>query len=604
MKTRLSQILSGALLLTSALVHAEDFNGQLAQSMPPPLILPSFTVTDAKVVDVFRMLGEVGEVNIVVSSAAGERRVTLGLRKVTADQIIDAACAATGLVTRAEDGIIQVLTLEEYLARIGSASSRGFETRVFSVLFPNAELVGEQIEALYQDRVTLTVSTDFGDIEKASSSSSNSDSNSNANNNSNSSNNENTSGNQSSSVTVARLATQDEVRSGERTGVVSTIRGDSQPASTGTLVDLPILVSVNAPNNLIVVRSADRDALDDIARLIIEVDRPTPQVLLEMKVLQVSLTNGERTAFEFGMAQGSPQTAIPDGQPANPLVPSAPTAPTNVGALLAQPFQGGSVVYQYMNDTVRLRLEALATEGRLVSVGSPMLLCANNRMAELFIGEERQLVTGFSGGQSSQNSNTTLVSGVVPIVEEREIGQLLRIMPRINEDRTVSLLIDSESSQVVVGGALIPIQIGNQLVEQPVDTVNTSRIKATVIAKDQLAVALGGLIREEQSTNQTKVPWLGDIPILGWLFQDNSSSTRRTELIVIITPRILMTPGEGEAVTRERLRALSLHPWTIHGDRAVRAYTRDSVPGQPAAEDREWLDSHLVPTPSASGAAP
>ena len=322
-------------------------------------------------------------------------------------------------------------------------------------------------------------------------------------------------------------------------------------------------------------------------------------------MLQIALNDGERTAFDFGMGQGSQRTGIPDGQPVNPLVSGATTVPTHLGGLVNQPFQGGTVVYQFMNDMVRVRLEAIATEGRLASVGSPLLLCANNRSAEMFIGEERQLVTGFSAGSTSQNQSTTVTSGIVPVITRREIGQRLRIVPRINEDRTVTLRIESEASQVVIGGAVLPVQVGNQLIQQPIDTVDTSRITATVIAKDQLAIALGGLIREERSTRQSKVPFLGDIPLLGRLFRDDNVNSRRTELILIITPRILLTPGEGEAVTRARLRALSLHPWTRHGDGAVRGYRSKDVPGTPDADDRGWLDPYLTPSPDAGvGGAP
>ena len=572
-------------------------------------ILPSFTVTDAKLVDALRLLGDTGDVNIVASSVAGERRVTLALRQVTAVQVIDAVCSIAGLVSRAEGGIIQVLTIDEYRARIGAAPYRGFETRVFSVLFPNAELVGSQLSALYPERVRLTVSSDQEELEQhTATEEGNSADGQNLGNNQqqgNQGNQQATGPGQGGANVTFRPPTQEEIRTGERAALTATVRGDREPQTSAALVDLPILISVNVPNNLIVARSADREALDEIARLIAQIDRPTPQVLLEMKVLQVALNDGERTAFHFGIGQGSPQTGIPDGQPTNPLVPGALTSPTNLGGLINQPFQGGTVVYQFMNDTVRARIEAIATEGRLASLGTPMLLCANNRSAEMFIGEERQLVTGFTAGATSQNQNTTVTSGIVPTITSREIGQRLRIIPRINEDRTVTLMIESEASQVVIGGAILPVQVGNQLVQQPIDTVDTSRITATVIAKDQLAIALGGLIREERSTSQSKVPFLGDIPFLGRLFRDDNVDSRRTELILIITPRILLTPGEGEAVTRARLRALSQHPWTRHGDGAIRGYKPEDVPGTPEAGSRLWLDAHLVPSPdSGAGGTP
>ena len=197
-----------------------------------PRSLPSFTVTDARLVDALRLLGDAGEVNIVASSAAGERRVTLALRHVTPDQVIDAVCSVAGLVSRAEGGIIQVLTIDEYRARIGAAPYRGYETRVFSVLFPNAELVGSQISALYPERVRLTVSTDQEEMEQHSATDDDTSADGRNQDDTRQPGNQQTgtTQGQGAGAVTLRPPTQEEIRSGERAAVTATVRGDREGA--------------------------------------------------------------------------------------------------------------------------------------------------------------------------------------------------------------------------------------------------------------------------------------------------------------------------------------------------------------------------------------
>lgn len=122
-------------------------------------------------------------------------------------------------------------------------------------------------------------------------------------------------------------------------------------------------------------------------------------------------------------------------------------------------------------------------------------------------------------------------------------------MPRINADNTVTLALEQESSEIKTGGASLPIADGTGgVLNLPIDTVNSSRLTGTVVARNNLTVAVGGLIRNKKSSNIQKVPVLSEIPILGNVFKSTVESEQETETVLLITPRILMRSEDSEKI--------------------------------------------------------
>jgi len=197
---------------------------------------------------------------------------------------------------------------------------------------------------------------------------------------------------------------------------------------------------------------------------------------------------------------------------------------------------------------------------------------------------------------SLQNTTTNGVvqSQFVPTVTLRDIGNTLRLVPSINADRTVTLTIVQDVSTVNQGGATLPISNGQGGVTTfAIDTVNTANLEGTVVAKDGLTLAVGGLIRKEMVDQTRGIPYLMDIPLIGWLFGETVRTESHRELILIITPHVLTTPQEGQEVSRRRLEALSLHPFHDLGDRALQRYDRRDAPG--AADYGRLIEDTLLP---------
>jgi len=160
--------------------------------------------------------------------------------------------------------------------------------------------------------------------------------------------------------------------------------------------------------------------------------------------------------------------------------------------------------------------------------------------------------------------------------ENSELLTNLRRSDVFYADRTVTLTIIQESSTPIEDGATIPVS-GEDGAPQsvPVDTVSTATLQATVVAKDQLTTAVGGLIRTTVQNRMQKVPWLGDLKYVGRAFRRETRQRRKSELVLLITPRIMETGEESQAVTKQRLAELSSHPYVTEGEASLEKYLYD-----------------------------
>ncbi len=163
-------------------------------------------------------------------------------------------------------------------------------------------------------------------------------------------------------------------------------------------------------------------------------------------------------------------------------------------------------------------LQAVSTDTNSNILSTPHLTTMDNEEAFFIVGQEVPIITGSSTGTNNANPFQT--------VERKEVGIKLKVTPQINEGDAVQLLIEQEVSSVS-GATAVDIAI------------NKREIKTTVIVDDGGTIVLGGLIDDEVQESVSKVPLLGDIPILGNLFKSTSTSKRKRNLMVFIRPTIV-----------------------------------------------------------------
>jgi len=192
-------------------------------------------------------------------------------------------------------------------------------------------------------------------------------------------------------------------------------------------------------------------------------------------------------------------------------------------------------------------LNALSSITNVNVVSSPQLLVLNNQTAQLQVGQQVPVPV------QQQQSTVTPDSALVNTINYLNTGVILQVTPRANANGEVTLDIEQEVSDVATtttGGLNAP-------------TINERRIKSTVAVESGESVALGGLISNSVSKNRSAVPLLGDIPVLGALFRNDDNTTTRTELLVLIEPRIIDSANAARVATEDlerRMHAVSPIP--------------------------------------------
>jgi general secretion pathway protein D len=209
-------------------------------------------------------------------------------------------------------------------------------------------------------------------------------------------------------------------------------------------------------------------------------------------------------------------------------------------------FPGFSALFS--STDVRIVLNALERVTDVDVISSPQLLVLDNQTARLQVGDQVPITV--QQAQSVQNPDAPIVSSV----QLQDTGVILTVTPRVNANGLVILEIQQEVSNVVRSET-------DTSSEQATPTINQRQISSTVAVQSGETVALGGLITDNRERGSSGLPILSRIPIIGALFGSRTNSTRRTELLVMLTPSVIGSQQEARAVTaelRRRMRGLNL----------------------------------------------
>ncbi len=292
---------------------------------------------------------------------------------------------------------------------------------------------------------------------------------------------------------------------------------------------------------LLMGRRSDIAALEDVIR---QLDVMLAQVLIEAVILEVNLSDNTGYGIDWlqrsllfmddaqrgGLTLGTPVAGYGGGFAggSNPSFLDGGSVDRNV------PLNAGALTYYLtlydLNLDAVIRMVAASSDARILS--TPVVMTTDNTEAQIVAGEERPVVTTTSvttgGTQTSQ-------------YEYKNIGIQLTVTPRINPERVVVMDITQTADNV---GDIVQID-GNE-----VPVITKRELKASIAVPDRATIALGGLVSKATRKGRTKVPLLGDIPILGWLFRSQDKQDTRSELLVLITPYVIVSPAQARAETR------------------------------------------------------
>jgi general secretion pathway protein D len=286
-----------------------------------------------------------------------------------------------------------------------------------------------------------------------------------------------------------------------------------------------IRVIADQKNNALVILSTPAE-YSMIEATLKRLDIIPLQVLIEATIAEVTLTDELKYGLEWFFSQGNFNFAFSDTGGVNSAFP------------------GFSLLFSSSN--ARVVLNALTQVTNINVVSSPQLMVLDNETALLNVGDQVPIAT-----QSAVPLTGDVPETVINTIEYRDTGVVLEITPRVNASGLVVLDIIQEVSNA------IPTETST--ISSP--TIQQRRIQTTVVVQSGETVALGGLIRDIRSDSVSGIPFLSEIPILGNLFKTNAETTLRTELLVLITPRVIHNVEEAvEAMEELRGRMTGLAP--------------------------------------------
>lgn len=296
-----------------------------------------------------------------------------------------------------------------------------------------------------------------------------------------------------------------------------------------------IKIVADIANNSLIIRATQSD-YKRVERAIANLDVVPNQVLIEATIAEVGLTD----ELKFGVAwtlsnKGGSQAGVFQSTRMNTPVDTLTTL-----------LKGSGFSWLYKAGSTAATLNALQTITRVNVLASPALMVLDGRTAALQIGDQVPITT--------QTATSVITPGapVVNSISYRDTGVILSVTPRVNEAGRVLLEIEQEVSSVQA--------TTSSTIDSP--TFTRRRVKTTVIVNDGEAVALGGLIQDNKNFNSNQVPVLGNIPLIGSVFKDKDDKITKTELLILLTPKVVRDRTESQMVTdeyRRKIDAFSPH---------------------------------------------
>jgi len=336
--------------------------------------------------------------------------------------------------------------------------------------------------------------------------------------------------------------------------------GSAGAATEADVFEGNVQVVADKATNSLVILSSLRD-YTSLRAVIQRLDIPRRQVFVEAAIMEVSqsrlntlgisLHGGLPVDVPVDGTTGDPAigftgTAYPTGGLPFSSVAIDPTALTGLAAgLLGPEIEGSEQVIGFSLPAFGVVLQALQSDNDVNVISTPHILATDNVEAQITVGQNVPVQQGFAGlgnlaGQAGQAGAG--LAGLLPQVnvQRQNVGLTLKLTPHVNESQQVRLELNVELSEVQGAGGINPV------ISQR--TANTQ-----VVVRDQQTIVIGGLVRDVEAETVDKVPVLGDIPVLGYLFRRTQTRREKQNLLIILTPYIIRDASDLRAIFQRKL---------------------------------------------------
>lgn len=349
--------------------------------------------------------------------------------------------------------------------------------------------------------------------------------------------------------------------------------GSSQYNNNGTVGSAVIQVDPTT-HNLIVI--ADRQTAEQIQQVIESMDMPEPQVLIKVVFLEVQHNNaseigvqGSFTGGSLGSGLGGALTGLATNSFqvfSNGTVGPSSVSPTfgsfNTGNNFGLPAAvagatGNGGLYQVLGNDFTATLQAIAAAGKSQVLSRPSILARDGQQAQIVVGQEIYLPSGVSYITTGNSSVT------VPTINGsyQNVGIILDVTPFIGANDLIQMIVQPQTSEIDSSTPGQIIAYGSSAISTaPVyaPNIDIRSANTVVITPNGQTVVIGGLISNTKSQSDSKVPFLGDIPLLGNLFKSSSKADSKTELLMFLTPHIVKAPSQLTPMSTSELNSSML----------------------------------------------
>lgn len=307
-----------------------------------------------------------------------------------------------------------------------------------------------------------------------------------------------------------------------------------QQAFAQELLDRAIDIVAETNSNTLLISASPR-YLKQVRAIIEQLDQPQLQVLIQVLLAEVSLDEGDDLGVEWNYHSGG-----------------NPSTSTGTDFGLPQLLKNsGGFSSAVSGNNFSFLFRALQTEGRLQVLSRPQILTGDNMQARINVSQQVPLVTGSSTVGLTGNINNTF--------QYQDVGVILTVTPRISPDGFVKMDITTTNSQVSSSTAAISPGFNAPI-------INVRSAMTSVSVQSGQSILIGGLISTTDNNTVKRMPILGSIPGLGALFRSTIKTVNRTELLILMTPQVLLQPkgetgrmGDARSITREQLEKSAIH---------------------------------------------
>ncbi|MEI7182467.1 type II secretion system secretin GspD [Pectobacterium carotovorum] len=324
------------------------------------------------------------------------------------------------------------------------------------------------------------------------------------------------------------------------TGVGDSIQTDQQNALPALRKDISI--KAHEQTNSLIVNAAP-DIMRDLEQVIAQLDIRRPQVLVEAIIAEVQDADGMNLGVQWANKNAGVTQFTNTGLPITTMMAGADQFRRDgtLGTAATTALGGfNGIAAGFYQGNWSMLLTALSKNSKNDILATPSIVTLDNMEATFNVGQEVPVLAG---------SQTTSGDNVFQTVERKTVGIKLKVKPQINEGDSVLLEIEQEVSSVADAASSSSTDLGA--------TFNTRTVNNAVLVSSGETVVVGGLLDKSTNESASKVPLLGDIPVLGYLFRSNSTETKKRNLMLFIRPSIIRDRSQYQSASASKYHSFS-----------------------------------------------